>query len=99
MPRTGGKKTRRRVRPVATSVARGLPTGGGCALGGSDGVRTRVTRGSTGRRGQLPRLVVYVVFGRTIDGQDVVDRISQIPVQGDQAIDPVRIISVEVSEA
>ncbi len=41
----------------------------------------------------------YAVFGTVTDGMDVVDRIAQGPVQGQLAIDPVRIVSVTVSEA
>lgn len=43
----------------------------------------------------------YTVFGEVVEGMDVVDRIAQGPVTGpnqDQAVDPVRIVSVEVDE-
>ena len=43
----------------------------------------------------------YAVFGEVVEGMDVVDRIAQGPVTGpnqDQAVDPVRIVSVEVEE-
>lgn len=43
----------------------------------------------------------YAVFGEVVEGMDVVDRIAQGPTggpAGDQAIDPVRIVSVEVAE-
>ncbi len=43
----------------------------------------------------------YTVFGQVVEGMDVVDRIAQGPVTGqnqDQAVDPVRIVSVEVAE-
>lgn len=43
----------------------------------------------------------YTVFGEVVEGMDVVDRIAQGPVTGpqqDQAVDPVRIVSVEVAE-
>lgn len=41
----------------------------------------------------------YAVFGRVVEGMDVVDRIAQGPVEGaggDLAVDPVRMISVTV---
>lgn len=43
----------------------------------------------------------YTVFGEVVEGMDVVDRIAQGPVTGpqqDQAVDPVRIVSIEVAE-
>ncbi len=40
----------------------------------------------------------YVIFGRVLEGQDIVDKISLVAVAGDQAIDPVRIVSVQVTE-
>ncbi len=43
----------------------------------------------------------YTVFGEVVEGMDVVDRIAQGPVTGesqDQAVDPVRIVSVDVAE-
>jgi cyclophilin family peptidyl-prolyl cis-trans isomerase len=44
-----------------------------------------------------PLQPAYTVFGEVADGMDVVDRIAQGPTEGDQAVDPVRIVSVDVS--
>ncbi len=41
----------------------------------------------------------YAVFGRAVEGLDVVDRIVLGPVAGQLAVDPVRIISITVEEA
>jgi cyclophilin family peptidyl-prolyl cis-trans isomerase len=38
----------------------------------------------------------FSVFGRVLEGMDVVDRIAQGPVEGDRAVDPVRITDVTV---
>lgn len=43
-----------------------------------------------------PLQPAYAVFGRVIDGMDVVDRIAQGPADGDRAIDPTVILDVEV---
>ncbi len=40
----------------------------------------------------------YAVFGRTLEGLDVIDQIVVGPAAGDQAIEPVRIISITVEE-
>lgn len=38
----------------------------------------------------------YAVFGSVVEGMDVVDRIAQGPVDGQLAVDPIIILSVDV---
>ena len=40
----------------------------------------------------------YTVFGRVLEGLDVLDAIATAPVRGEQPTEPVRIQSVEVIE-
>lgn len=40
----------------------------------------------------------YTLFGEVIEGMDVVDRIAAGDAQGDQAVEPVRIRSIEIDE-
>jgi cyclophilin family peptidyl-prolyl cis-trans isomerase len=40
----------------------------------------------------------YTLFGQVTEGMDVVDRIAQGPAEGDQAVDPVRIVDITIEE-
>lgn len=40
----------------------------------------------------------YTLFGSVREGMDVVDRIAQGPAEGDQAIDPVRIVQITIEQ-
>ena len=38
----------------------------------------------------------YTIFGVVVEGQDVVSKISHVPVRGDKPVDPVKLISVTI---
>jgi cyclophilin family peptidyl-prolyl cis-trans isomerase len=50
-------------------------------------------------RPAYPLPAAYSIFGQTLQGLDVVDKIVQGPATGDSALDPVRIISITITEA
>jgi cyclophilin family peptidyl-prolyl cis-trans isomerase len=41
----------------------------------------------------------YTIFGRVTEGQDIVDRIAAVPLNGETPVDPVYIESVKISES
>ncbi len=41
----------------------------------------------------------YTLFGEVIEGMDVVDRVAAAETEGDQAVEPVRIRSIEIDES
>ncbi len=38
----------------------------------------------------------YTIFGTIVQGQDVVSKISRVPVHGDKPVDPVKLVSVTI---
>jgi peptidyl-prolyl cis-trans isomerase A (cyclophilin A) len=38
----------------------------------------------------------YTIFGQVVEGEDVVEQISRMPVRGDRPVTPVKLISVEI---